>query len=463
MFNLARLTSTPQADPGICRAWWARAKALCDRLRGAVFASNQQEALAGAAEEAPSTPAASVSGHRPGAAPALTLLFLVCAQAALLQPYLVLLPGERTNLFTPLLALLPLIPLWRQCRSAWGRRHWAVWLLLGVGLAGCARLSAEPASSLARVFAFWAPASSGLFCGAVLLGQADSRRLFFRCLTTCFAAVTAMHFVLASPPKFLGWHHHALTGVLLLLSAGPLHWLLSASGWGRIAPAALLAAGYALCFQAGSRFAVLLPILIFCGLAISGRAGWLRSLALAALVAALALCFFAANPGKLLRFDNYESTSYRLEGVSAAFDLMRQHPLAGIGIRTSRVELLQDFVPSFGTADRDFFLGVLARNVTLDNQYLSLPVGVGIPLAVLYFFLVGRLFLRFGRAAAAHRLDSATDMALLVPLAGTVLHLAIYDGLFYPQVGWFFHLLLGLAASLSPGDTPQARGPIRDR
>lgn len=463
MFDLARLTSAPQTEPGACRARWARAKALCNWLRGVVFALNQQEALTGAAAETPCAPAACASGRSPGAASALALLFFVCAQAALLQPYIILFPGERTNLFTPLLALLPLLALWRNCLSGRGRRHWAVWLALGAGLAASAWFSAEPAPSLARVFAFWAPAASGLFCGAVLLDQANSRRLFFRCLTACFAAVTAMHLVLAEPPEFLGWHHHALTGVLLLLAAGPLHWLLSARGRGRIVPAALLAAGYALCFLAGSRFAVLLPVLIFCALALFGRERRLRSLAMAVLVAALALNFFAVNPGKLLRFDNYESTSYRLEGVSAAFDLMRQHPLAGIGIRTSRVELLQDFVPSFGTADRDFFLKVLARNVTLDNQYLSLPVGVGIPLAVLYFFLVGRLLLRFGRAVAVRGLEAATGMALLVPLAGTVLHLAIYDGLFYPQVSWFFHLLLGLAASLCPGDAAQGPGPSRDR
>jgi hypothetical protein len=404
------------------------------------------------------SPHAEAGRCRPGALPALALLFLVCAQAALLQPYLVLWPGERTNLFTPLLALLPLVPLWRDVLGQWGRRHWLAWAVLGAGLAASAWVSAEPGPSLARAFAFWAPAASGLFCAASLLGPANARRALFRILTACFAAVTAMHFALGSPPEFLGWHHHALTGVLLLLSAGPIHWLLSARGRGRLAPAALLAAGYALCFLAGSRFAVLLPVLVFSGLALTGRRARLRSLAVAAVVAALALVFFEVNPGKLLRFNNYESTSYRLEGMPAAVELMRQHPVAGIGIRTARTEMLKDFVPVFGTADKTFFLDVLSRNVTLDNQYLSLPVGVGIPLALLYFSLVGRLLLRFGRAVAARRLDAATEMALLVPLAGTALHLVIYDGLFYPQISWFFHLLLGFAACLSARGGDQVSG-----
>ena len=40
---------------------------------------------------------------------AMTLCSIICLQATFLVPYLVLVPDERTNLFTSLLTLLPLL------------------------------------------------------------------------------------------------------------------------------------------------------------------------------------------------------------------------------------------------------------------------------------------------------------------------------------------------------------------
>jgi predicted membrane metal-binding protein len=41
-------------------------------------------------------------------------------------------------------------------------------------------------------------------------------------------------------------------------------------------------------------------------------------------------------------------------------------------------------------------------------------------------------------------------LALFLPITAVLLHSILYDSLLYPQVSWFFHLLLGLIP-LRPG------------
>jgi O-antigen ligase len=164
---------------------------------------------------------------------------------------------------------------------------------------------------------------------------------------------------------------------------------------------------------------------------------------LAASTIAAAL-FFVVYPEKVMRYANYESTFYRVEGVPAAIEIMKQHPWMGIGIRTPRREYLEHFIPPFGSADKETFLSVVDVNVTSDNQYLSLPIGIGIPFALLYFGLIGNKLLACLRRSKRGGLDSGTERALAFALLATLAHFFIYDGLFYPQISWFFHLLLGV-------------------
>lgn len=371
------------------------------------------------------------------------VLFLVCAQAALQFPYLVLVPGERTNLLTPALTLLPLALFWRGAGGAAAWRFWAPWLALGAGLAVVGVLSPAPGPSLLRAFAFWAPALAGLICGRAFCANSQRLGALFGILTACFAAVAAANLLLGRPPEFLGLHHHTLTGTLVLLSAGPIWLAWTASGWRRWASVALLAAGYLLCFMAGSRFLVLLPAVLLPLLLTLRRMRLRHALAWTALALIAGWLFFALNPGKSLRYTNYESTFYRLEGIPASLEILREHPLAGIGMRTPRVELLRDYEPTFGMVGKDAFLAVVSRNVTADNQYLSLPVGIGIPLALLYFGLLGRELRRLAGRGRRGELPQAAQWALFMPLMITLIHFVIYDGLFFPQVSWLLHLLTG--------------------
>lgn len=384
------------------------------------------------------------------------LFAFVCFQAAFLTPYTTLVRGERTNLFSPTLmlvtalALLTLPAVRRHLRL--GPEVWA-WLGLGGLLALSALASANPESSLFRAYAFWTPAAAGLFCARNLLGTRPLRRLFFAFLTALFAGLSLLHLVFG--PKALGLHSHALAGMLLLLSTGPVHLFLSGGRGPRIAALLLLGLGYLAGFLAGSRFLVLLPLVLIPLLAGQGR--FSRRVALAALAASLLLVlfYFSLYPREIPRLYNYESVFYRLEGYPAAWEILRQKPLLGIGIRTPRVEYLQSFQPLWGIVDAPVFLRVVQRNITFDNQFLSLLVETGIPATLLYLGLLTQLFRKYRAKIRAGLLDKPAEGALSFALLASLIHFLVCDGLYFPQTNWFFHVMLGLAA----GAAAEPRAP----
>jgi len=384
------------------------------------------------------------------------LFAFTCFQAAFLTPYTTLIQGERTNLFSPTLmlatalALLTLPAVRRHLRL--GPEVWA-WLGLGGLLALSALVSANPESSLFRAYAFWTPAAAGLFCARNLLGTRPLRRLFFAFLTVLFAALSFLHLVFG--PMVLGLHSHALAGMLLLLSAGPAHLFLSGGRNQRFAGLLLLGLGYLAGFLAGSRFLVLLPLVLIPLFAGQGR--FSRRVALAALAASLllVLLYFSLYPKEIPHLYNYESVFYRLEGYPAAWEIIQQKPLLGIGIRTPRTEYLASFEPLWGIVSAKRYLYVVKRNITFDNQLLSLLVETGVPATLLYLGLVTQLFRRYRRKVREGLLDRPTEGALSFALLASLIHFLVCDGLYFPQTNWFFHVMLGLAA----GAAAEPRAP----
>lgn len=376
------------------------------------------------------------------------LFAFVCFQAAFLTPYTILAPGERTNLFSPTLmaaAALVLLALpavregLRLPPEVWG------WLGLGGLLAVSALASASPVPSLLRAYAFWVPAVAGLFCARGLLRTLAARRLFFVFLTVLFAGLTLLHLLLG--PQVLGLHSHALAGMLLLLSVGPMYFLLASGRSLRIASLMLLGLGYLAGFLAGSRFLVLLPLVLLPPLLVF-RNRFSRKVAIMALGISLLLClaYFYRYPGERLQLHNNESVFYRLEGYPAAWEIIKQNPLLGIGIRTPRVEHLKTFEPLWGIVTAKRYLPVVQRNVTFDNQFLSLLVEIGVPATLLYLGLLAQLFRRYRANIRAGLLDRPTGGALSFVLLASLIHFLICDSLYFPQTNWFFHVMLGLAA-----------------
>lgn len=386
----------------------------------------------------------------------------VSLQAVFLTPYVVLAQNERTNLFTASLTLLPLLETLlerlRKPAAGWPWRSIAAWTLLAVGLGASAFASPSPRPAAFRVFAFYCPIVGGLAGGHFFSHSQQARRYLFGLLTFCFAGLTLSHLAFGVCPSFMGLHHHALAGTLLLLAAGPIH-MAGGTGRGRrVFALSLLVAGAAVCFIAGSRFVVLLPFALIPTYLAFRSISWRGALLALAGSAAMAVWFFAAYPEKVLRVENYESTYYRVEAFPATWEILKGHAMLGVGIRTPREPFLASYEPVSGMATKAEFFATLSRNVTWDNQYLSLLCGIGVPLTLLYFYLIGRPLARYLRGAWRHEVDTATERAITFALLASLIHFAVHDGLFYPQISWFFHLLLGVGASL-PLSAAQASDP----
>lgn len=378
------------------------------------------------------------------------LMALVCLQATFLIPYLIIVPGERTNIFTSLLTLLPLLHVGLVCvgsdRIAW--KPVLLWSLLAMGITVSALASLAPASSLWRALSFLAPAASGFAYGSMMISTNKLKDFLFNLLTACFAGLVLTHLVWGAQPSFLGLHHHALAGVLVLLAAGPIRLLWAPRLLWRVIAYLLLFAGSVVCFLAGSRFVILLPFVMIPIYLYLRRISLNTAVCLLAVGAIVAGAFFVVFPSKILRVENYESTYYRVEAFPATWEIVKQHPLLGVGIRTPREVFLKSYKPVSGMTKPEEFFGTLERNVTWDNQYLSLLCGIGAPLTVLYFGMVGSALVQYLRSIRIFRTDSATERALTFPLLASTIHFAVHDGLFYPQISWFFHLLLGVGVAL---------------
>lgn len=385
---------------------------------------------------------------------AWALATIACLHATFLRPYVILVHSERTNVLTSLLALLPLLPL------AFSRLHTLMdvrevlraalpWMVLACGLVASALASAQPGPALWRVLSFVGPAAAGLACGQLLFNTPQARRYMFGLLTFCFAWLSLSHLALGAMPSYLGLWHHALAGTLVLLAAGPLYFSGTGGRAVRAGAVALLLAGALACFLAGSRFVILLPFaLIPVYVALRSLSLRLAVMALAS-SAVVAGVFFTVFPAKVMGTVNYESTFYRVESYPATWEIVKVYPLLGLGIRTPRRDILASYEPRSGLVSREGFLAVVDRNVTWDNQYLSLLCDIGVLFTLLYLYLAGRPLSAYLRRAWRQEIDHATERALTFALLASVIHFAVHDGLFYPQINWFFHLLLGVGAALA--------------
>lgn len=249
---------------------------------------------------------------------------------------------------------------------------------------------------------------------------------------------------------------------------GPIHMAASGGGLRRAIAVLLLILGGVVCFLAGSRFVILLPFALI-PVYVLFKSLTLRTAGLVLVASAIvAGVFFTVFPAKVLRTVNYESTYYRVEAFPATWVIVQENWLLGIGIRTPRTDYLENYTPASGLVSREQFLAVLDRNVTWDNQYLSLLCGVGVPLTLLYLYLAGQPLAGYLRRAWRGEVDAPTERALTFALLASVIHFAVHDGLYYPQINWFFHLLLGVGAysgsrsgPVPTGEPAPAATPVR--
>jgi hypothetical protein len=379
------------------------------------------------------------------------LLFCVTSlQMVFLQPSIVLLPGERTNLFSGLLCALSLAAtLWAAKKGALARsrREVAICLILASLLLLSCLLSAVPRTNVWRGLVLLAPALGG-FWGAKILLATPSRQRSFLLLSLVmlsgFLLVALISYgvtgqvTTAMDPKY-----HSLATKVMLLWFAPLALL-----WGRsphkILGVLLIALSYLLFGLTLLRSAMLLP-LILAGLAVFFGGMRLKYFLLLLLASAVILVYFVRHlPVERTRLD-YEPAYYRVENIMFSWHIAVQHPWLGIGLLTPREDFMKDYAIKYPYVTREKFRSSLKDIIVADNMFLTFMMGVGFPFLLLYSSSLIMLLTRLTRTIGANPpVTWIPPLALFLPLAAGFLTFLVYDSLLHPQVCWFFHLLLGL-------------------
>ncbi len=378
---------------------------------------------------------------------------LFCAtslQMMFLQPSIVLLPGERTNLFSASLAALSLAAtVWAAKKGAWSRRRGelALCLILTALVLASGFLSAVPRTNTLRGFALLAPALGG-FWGARILLAAPLRKRAFLLLSLVMLGVFVLiglvsrgvtgQITTAMDPKY-----HSLATKVMLLWFAPLALL-----WGRspqkILGVLLIALSYLLLLLTQLRSAMAIP-LILGGLAVFFGGMRLKYFLLLLLALSAILVYFIRHLPPERTGLQYEPAYYRVEYLMFSWHIAAQHPLLGIGLLTPREEFLQDYAIKYPYVTREKFRHSLQGIIVADNMFLTFMVGVGFPFLLLYSFALIKLLAGLVRMSGAGPPGGGIPpLALFLPLAAGILTFLVYDLLLHPQVCWFFHLLLGL-------------------
>jgi O-antigen ligase len=396
------------------------------------------------------------------------------AQLTFHNPYLILVPGERTNLLAGLLCLLTLLAV-----LIWGRKEAlklkspeflvsGVLLVLAVVSAWLNGFAAS-----CRVFALLASGLGGFWTARILLDTPANQRRFewlgLLLLTGLIPVSLASFFFTHDIGKVLNFNSHPLTDTIVLLSFGPLVFLAGGSRPLKCWAIITLGAGYLVLLLSKVVSAVVIPLAALLAVGIFFREVRPKHLILALLAGLLliGLCFHKILWVKLTVSKMPYYLAYRLENYPFAWHVAKQHPIFGIGLRTPREEYLQDYRLRFPYYGEGKFPKKLHTDVSADNTFLTFVTGLGFPFVIIYGLalmgLFGKLIRLTWRPPPA---PSLPPLALLLPLAMALAHFQVYDGLLYPQNCWFFHLLLGLIpwrgqslGAASPGAPAPVWGP----
>jgi len=99
---------------------------------------------------------------------------------------------------------------------------------------------------------------------------------------------------------------------------------------------------------------------------------------------------------------------------------------------------------------------------TSENTPLTFLVDLGFPFVIIYCGALIAIVLRLVRVAFQPRVGSFPHpLALLLPIIAAILHFQVLDGLFHPQIGWFFHILLGMVLGQSDLAVPHVEPKLR--
>ena len=370
-------------------------------------------------------------------------------QLAFQHPSFLLVAGERSNLFSGLWCFLTLIVavVWSP-RGAIKPR--SPEFLFSSALAVIAVISGlfslTPLASSFRVFVLLSSGLGGFWCARILLqSPQNQRRLQWLCLALLAAMVfwSLLGYLMTGYiDRFLPYHTHSLTNVMLLLSFAPLALLTQKSRPLMALGGILLGLSYITLCLSQRISVVFIPLGVFL---IGAAWGAVRLKYLVFICLGMALVVGAFHQKIIWHKLSMAYPAYRVENFPFSWSIVKRYPWLGIGLRSSREEFMKDYQPSYPAITKEEFTRVGRDIVSADNQFLTMMVGLGLPFTLTYLAALGILLARLiGMAFKPPPGLFLHPLVLLFPLTMGLVHFQLFDGLLFPQNCWFFHLLLGL-------------------
>ena len=403
----------------------------------------------------------------PGGKAAWIVFCLTCVQLAFLSPYVVVIPGERANVFSAILCAVSL-----GLAVAFGRKNSAcarpseivisLILLVLVLLSGL--FSLTPGSSSVRGFTVLASGLGGFWCARILLGSPERQSYFLGLCIFLLCGIlvlsAASMAISGSIFQYVDSHWHPVADRLILLTFAPLALLGTNSRWGTVAAVLLLFGSYIILLfgarTAAMGSAVVIPIILCLFAAVLWEWRFKQIVVLLIVMFMVSLVagnhFFYHDPNLVKKWGKGgESVAYRAENIFFSWKIATDHPLLGIGLLAPREKILESYQPRYPYVSKETFSQWTNRLRTSENMFFTFLADLGFPFTAIYTACVIILLFRLLRMVFHPPIEFVFHpLALLLPISGAVLHYQVVDGLLHPQLSWFFHILLGLVPVSTP-------------
>lgn len=398
-----------------------------------------------------------------GETAALGIFYATSLHLVFLAPYMVIIQGERTNLFSAGLCAVSLVAaLVFGSRKSYGLKSVpAIVSLVLLSLTVLSGLfSPTPLSSSLRGFSIAAAGLGGFWCARILLSASHQRQKLFQWLCIFgLGGMTALVFVsLALGRPFYALvdsHWHPVVSRVILLSFAPLALLGSGSRGLAGLGAVLLILGYGVLLlggRIGMESAVGIPAAMCLLAAVLREWKWKHLGPILAGVVAISTIIgshILHQPGNVSK--EHVSIAYRAENLFFSLEIAKKHPFLGLGLWAPRDEIVENYTPRYSHISKKRFVDWTKELRTSENTILTFLADLGFPLVIVYCTAIAVLMVMLLRMVFRPPAGLFFHpLVLFLPLSGAVLHFQVVDGLFHPQVSWFFHVLLGMIPTSVP-------------